>query len=758
MEDISINTRKISAPVEGMTCASCVARVEKAISKVEGIKNVSVNFASEKATFEYNPKEVDLKKIEKIVEDAGYKINLNDNNTEKKKSDNISNFEEKHLEYEKNLRKDFIFALVLTIPIVIISMGVSFEKFREIIPLSIDQFDKVLLVLTIPVMFIPGKRFFEIFWNNLKHFSADMNTLVAVGTGAAFLFSLISTLFPELILKPGAQPHVYFDTAAVIITLILMGRWLEAKAKSKANTAIKKLMGLKPKVALVRRDQKEIEIKIDELKRGDIVIVKPGGKIPADGKIVSGSSVLDESMITGESRPVEKKIGDLVIGGTINKTGSFEFEITEIGDNSVLGQIIKMVEEAQGSKAPIQNLADKVASIFVPAVIGAAILTFILWMIFGGDNVFNSAIINFVAVLIIACPCALGLATPTALMVGTGKGAQLGILIKNGSSLELAHRIKTVIFDKTGTITEGSPAVTDIFTNGISENELLLLTASAEKKSEHPIAESILKYAENKRINLIEPESFNSITGQGITAVIDSKSIVIGNKKLMNDYSTSSEVFKNEIGQLSQSGKTIVYININGQLKGLLGIEDPIKNDSENAIKELKEMDIKTVMITGDNYSTAENIARRIGIDLFEAEVMPNNKADAIKKYQENNHIVAMVGDGINDAPALAQSDVGIAIGGGTDIAMETGSIVLISGNLGGVVGAIRLSKKTITIIKQNLFWAFIYNTIGIPLAALGMLNPMFAALAMSLSSVSVVSNSLRLKNFKISNRNQQPQ
>jgi Cu+-exporting ATPase len=749
MEDMKVKTRKISAPVEGMTCASCVARVEKAISKVEGIRNVSVNFASEKATFEYNPKEVDLKKIEKIVEDAGYKIDLNEDNQEKKRSDNISNYEEQHLDYERRLKKDFIFALVLTIPIVLISIGISFEKFRELIPLSIGQFNKILLVLTIPVIFIPGKRFFEIFWNNLKHFSADMNSLVAVGTGAAFLFSVVITLFPELILKPGDQPHVYFDTAVVIITLILMGRLLESRAKTKANTAIKKLMGLKPKTALVKQGQKEIEINIDELHLGDIVIIKPGGKIPADGKIVSGSSVLDESMITGESRPVEKSKGDNIIGGTINKTGSFEFEITEIGDNSVLGQIIKMVEEAQGSKAPIQNLADKVASIFVPSVIGAAILTFILWMIFGGNNVFNSAIINFVAVLIIACPCALGLATPTALMVGTGKGAQLGILIKNGSSLELAHKIKTVIFDKTGTITEGNPAVTEIFTNGISKDELLLLTASAEKKSEHPIAESILKYAEDKKINLIEPESFGSITGQGISAVIDGKSIVIGNKKLMDDFSTNSEIFKNEIERLSQSGKTIVHININGKLKGIFGIEDPIKKDSEVAIRKLKEMDIKTVMITGDNRHTAESIAKRIGIDLFEAEVMPNDKAKAIKKYQENNEVVAMVGDGINDAPALAQSDVGIAIGSGTDIAMETGSIVLISGNLDGVVGAIRLSKRTITIIKQNLFWAFIYNIIGIPLAALGMLNPMFAAFAMSMSSVSVVSNSLRLKNFK---------
>ncbi len=749
MTDENVKSKRISAPVEGMTCASCVARVEKAISKIEGIKNVTVNFASEKASFEYDPDTTDLKDIKNIVEEAGYKIDINEETTTEKKTGN-QDVEDQHSAYESKLKKDFIFSLIMTIPILIISMGMSFETFREIIPLSTDQFNKVLLLLTIPVIFIPGKRFFEIFWNNLKYFSVDMNSLVAIGTGTAFLFSTLVTLFPELILQPGNEPHVYFDTAVVIITLILMGRWLESRAKSKANTAIKKLMGLKPKTALIKRNGKEVEIEIDKLQKKDIVIVKPGGKIPADGIIVSGNSVLDESMITGESRPVEKTKGDNVIGGTINKTGSFEFEITETGDNSVLGQIIKMVEEAQGSKAPIQNLADKVAAIFVPAVVGAAILTFILWLIFGGTNALNIGLINFVAVLIIACPCALGLATPTALMVGTGKGAQLGILIKNGSSLELAHKINTVIFDKTGTITKGEPTVTDIFTNEITENELLTFVASVENKSEHPIAESIVKYAKEKNLNLTETESFKSLTGQGISAIIDGKLIIIGNKKLMDDYSTKTDKFKNEIEKLSSEGKTIIFINIDGELKGLLGIEDPIKSDSREAIEKLKEMGIKTVMITGDNFSTAENIAKRIGIDSFEAEVMPDDKANAVKKYQSNNEVVAMVGDGINDAPALAQSDVGIAIGSGTEIAMETGSVVLMSGNLEGVIGAVKLSKRTISIIKQNLFWAFIYNTIGIPLAALGLLNPMFAALAMSMSSVSVVSNSLRLKNFKI--------
>ena len=467
-------------------------------------------------------------------------------------------------------------------------------------------------------------------------------------------------------------------------------------------------------------------------------------------KLLPVASVIDESMITGESIPVEKTNGDNVVGGTINKTGSFEFEISAVGDNSVLGQIIKMVEEAQGSKAPIQNLADKIAAIFVPAVIGIASITFIVWLIIGGEHSFNLALINFVAVLIIACPCALGLATPTALMVGTGKGAQFGILIKNGSSLELAHKITTVIFDKTGTITEGKPKVTDVITSNILENELIKITASAENKSEHPLAESIINYAKEKQIELSEAESFNSVTGKGITAVVNGKSVSAGNKKLMEDYSVKTDVLNGEITKLSKEGKTIIFVSVNGELSGLIGIEDPVKENSAEVIKSLRDLKIKTVMITGDNKTTAENIAKRTGIDEFEAEVLPQDKANAVKKYQSNNEVVAMVGDGINDAPALAQSDVGIAIGSGTDIAMETGSIVLMSGDLSGVLNSIKLSKRTIKTIKQNLFWAFIYNTIGIPLAALGMLNPMFAAFAMSLSSVSVISNSLRLKNLKI--------
>jgi P-type Cu+ transporter len=739
-------TKKLSAPVEGMTCASCVARVEKAISKVEGIKNVAVNLATEKATFEYDPSSTDLKKITELVEDAGYKISLapaesSSKNSVKGAADEISS-------YEKEIRRDFLAAAILTIPIMFLNMGMMWSGFHTLIPLSMDYINKILLIITTPVILFPGRRFFRIFWNNLKHFAADMNSLVAIGTGAAYTFSLLVTLFPEMILSPGIEAHVYYDTTAVIITLILMGRWLEARAKSKTNSAVKKLLELKPDTAIVIRNGQEVLVKLEDLKTDDIIIVKPGGKIPADGIITHGTTVIDESMITGESIPVEKFTGSKVIGGTINKTGSFKFRITALGENSVLGQIIRMVEEAQGSKAPIQNLADKVAAVFVPVVIGIAILTFIYWFAAGAD--FNSALINFIAVLIIACPCALGLATPTAIMVGTGKGAQAGILIKNGESLELAHKISTVIFDKTGTITEGRPVVTNVITDGISEEELIRIIASVEKKSEHPVADAVVDYANTKGIKLEEPESFTSLTGMGVQSVLNGSAVVAGNLKLMNEFSVDVSFIKDKAEQLNSEGKTVIYINIDGRIKGIIAVEDPVKEDSIEAIKELKSMGIKTVMLTGDNKRTAAKIAAYAGLDAFEAEVMPEDKAKMVAEYQKNGSITAMVGDGINDAPALATSDVGIAIGNGTDVAIESGSIVLINGSLKGVVSAIKLSRRTIGTIKQNLFWAFIYNVLGIPLAMTGLLNPMFAALAMSFSSVSVVTNSLRLKRMKI--------
>ncbi len=736
---------KVTFPVEGMTCASCVARVEKSIKKIEGIKNVSVNLATEKATFEFEEGKVNINDVADLVKEAGYNMDVSSSKEKvKEESGNETS------EFHKTLQRELIFAAILAVPILLLGMGSMWSGFHNLIPISADYLNKILLILATPVVFISGKRFYTIFWNNLKHFTADMNSLVAVGTAAAYGFSILVTLFPALILKPGEYPHVYFDTTVVIITLILMGRWLESRAKSKTNTAVKKLISLKPKTALLKKDDTEIGVNIEDLKLGNIVIVKPGGKIPADGTIVQGSSVIDESMVTGESIPIEKSTGAKVIGGTINKTGSFQFEITALGDNSVLGQIIRMVEEAQGSKAPIQNLADKVASVFVPVVIGIAVITFLAWLLSGGG--FNAALINFVAVLIIACPCALGLATPTAIMVGTGKGAQFGILIKNGESLEVAHKINTVILDKTGTITEGEPHVSEIVFDGESEEKIVQIAASVENKSEHPIAKAIVNYAKSKNISLLETGSFESITGKGIISSVNDNIATVGNRKLMLEKSITNDRLNEKVDELLQKGKTLVYVGINKNLKGVIAIEDPVKESSKEAVKELKGMGIKTVMITGDNKKTAEVIAKQVDVDSFEAEVMPDEKAKAVSKYQKGNEFVAMVGDGINDAPALAQSNVGIAIGNGTDIAIETGSIVLINGDLKGVVAAIKLSRRTIRTIKQNLFWAFIYNSLGIPLAALGILNPMFAALAMSLSSVSVISNSLRLKNFRVNN------
>ena len=748
MQQNTKNIERIIAPIEGMTCASCIARVEKSIRKVEGVKNVSVNLATEKAMIEFEAGKIDLSKIAKTVEDAGYKIDFTSESKKAEKKDN--DVTDKLRDTYKKLKNDFILALLLSIPIVILNMGAMWISFEDLFSLTLDDVNKILLILTTPVIFISGKRFFKIFFSNLKHFSADMNTLVAVGTGSAYLYSSAVTLFPNFVLSAHQTSHVYFDTAAVIITLILMGKWLEAKAKTKTGSTIKKLLNLKPEFALIKKNGVEVKVSIDEIKTGDTVLVKPGGKIPADGIVLSGNSVVDESMITGESIPVEKSVGAKVIGGTINKNGYIEFEITAVGDNSLLGQIIRMVEEAQGSKAPIQNLADKVASVFVPVVIVISIVTFIAWTISGSS--FNTALINFVAVLIIACPCALGLATPTAIIVGTGKAAQLGILIKDGESLETAHKISTIIFDKTGTLTEGRPVLTRIRTNDISEEELLQYAASLEKKSEHPFGESILAAAQKRNLSLFESELLVNTIGRGILGKVNGSEVAAGNISFMNEHSIKIDSWVNQAEKEISRGGTIIFVAIDKKIKGLLKLEDVIRNESKDAVKKLKDMGLKVVMLTGDNQQNAKYIAENAGIDFFEAEILPDEKAKAIKKFQKENEIVAMVGDGINDSPALAQSDIGIALGTGTDIAIESSSIIIIRNDLNALVSAIQLSKKTIKTIKQNLFWAFFYNVICIPLAALGLLNPMFAALAMSLSSVSVVSNSLRIKNFKPEN------
>ncbi|TSA27655.1 MAG: copper-translocating P-type ATPase [Ignavibacteriales bacterium] len=742
--------KKINVPVEGMTCASCVTRVEKIIGGFEGVKNVNVNLATEHVTFELEHDNINLDSIAKAVEDYGYKLKLNPNTQNDSQNIIQDSIELEKDKYYEQIKKDFFLALVLTLPIFIISMLFDYSFFQNIWSFSADTTHKILLILTTPIIFISGKRFYTIFWTNLKHFSFEMNSLVAIGTGAAYGYSVIATLFPSVVSIHDELPHVYFETAGVIITLILMGKLLEHNAKQKTNSAIKKLIELRPKTAKVLINNKETVVNISDLKVGDVIVIKPGDKIPADGIIIWGNSSVDESMITGESLPVEKTIESKVIGGTINKNGSFNFKVTEIGDNTVLAQIIRLVEQAQASKPPIQKLVDKIASVFVPVVIVIALITFLVWLFIGGHNSFSQALVNFVAVLIIACPCALGLATPTAIIVGSGLGASNGILIRNGESLELAQNISTIIFDKTGTITEGKPIVSEMVINNISEDELILLSASLESKSEHPLALAIVEKAKSKNISLLQPETFKNLSGFGLTGIVNNRSLIIGNLNLMNEYSIKTNAMNEHYDKLIMSGKTIVFVGVDGELKGLISIEDKLKVTSAEAIKELGKMKIKTVMLTGDNSKTARLIADKVGITDFRSEVLPDEKANIVKEYQSKGEVVAMVGDGINDSPALAQADVGIAIGTGTDVAIETAQITLVQGNLLSVAKAINLSKNTIKTIKQNLFWAFIYNTVLIPLAAFGMLNPMIGALAMSLSSVSVVSNSLRLKRAKI--------
>ena len=740
---------KYDLPVKGMTCASCVARVEKIIGKMDNIKNVSVNLATERVSFESDKDAIDLKVISSAIKEYGYELVIEGTESQLNLSstNKVSGEDD---EYYKNLKSEFMFALVFTIPIFLISMLMDYKFFQSFWIFNHDETRKILLILTTPVIFISGKRFYKIFWNNLKHFSAEMNSLVAIGTGAAYGYSTFVTLFPEVIHRDPTNIHVYFETAVVIITLILMGKLLEHRAKNKTTDAIKRLIELKPKTANIILNGEEKSISISELSINNEVVIRPGEKIPADGKIISGNSSVNESMLTGESLPVEKNIGDNVFGGTINQNGTFNFVVTNIGDNSVLGQIIRMVEQAQSTKPPIQKLVDKIAGIFVPVVILIAIVTFLSWLIFSPDHSFSNALINFVAVLIIACPCALGLATPTAIIVGTGLGASNGILIRNGESIEIANKISTIIFDKTGTLTEGKPKVSEIISLGKDTRELLQLTASLESKSEHPIAKAILQKAKQEEITLLEPDSFKNYSGFGVVGLVDNKNVIAGNINLLKEFSINVKKGLSIYNELQELGKTMICISIDEEFSGILLVEDKLKEDSFDAVNHLRGMNIKTVMLTGDNKKIAETIANQLSISDYRAEILPGGKADVVKEYQMKDEIVGMVGDGINDAPALAQADVGIAIGTGTDVAIETAQITLVKGNLTGVTKAIKLSQKTLKTIKQNLFWAFIYNTVLIPLAAFGMLNPMIAALAMSLSSVSVVTNSLRLKGAKL--------
>ena len=748
----SVATKKSIYPVGGMTCASCVAHVEDALKDVPGVISVGVNLGSEKAAVEYI-EGTTWAEMKKAVEDAGYELG--------KEIEGLEDVSETSQREVRKVRNRFIVAAILTVPIVVMMLTPMFTGMNYL-----------LWALATPVQFWAGWRFYKGALGALKHRTTDMNTLIAVGSSAAYIYSVIATVFPNVFTSNGIKANVYFDTSAAIITLILLGRYLEARAKGQTSEAIKKLIGLQPKTAVVFRGGEEKQIPIEEVVVGDLVQVKPGERVPVDGIVREGYSSLDESMITGESIPVEKKSGDEVIGATINKNGSFKFEATKIGKDTTLARIVRLVEEAQGSKAPVQKLADVIASYFVPIVIGIAVVTFLVWFFAGPSPHLTYAFLNFVAVLVIACPCALGLATPTAIIVGTGKGAEQGILIRSADSLERAHKINVVLLDKTGTLTMGKPEITDIIAvDGYTKDEILRLAASAEKNSEHSLAEAIVKTASEKKLAFSPPSEFNAMPGLGIEAVVDGKKILLGNLKLIQEHKLILNELEFKANELVSAGKTVMFLSVDGQGAGLIALADTIKPEAQKVVHQLHKMGIEVAMVTGDNRRTAEAIARQAGIDRVFAEVLPEHKADEVKKLQSEGKIVAMVGDGINDAPALAQADVGIAIGTGTDVAMETGDITLIRGELSGIVTAISLSKRTMRTIRQNLFWAFAYNVILIPVAAgvlyfafrngtvpsglkfalgdRGFLNPILAAAAMALSSITVVTNSLRLRSFK---------
>ncbi|KXG77997.1 heavy metal translocating P-type ATPase [Thermotalea metallivorans] len=741
--------REVTIPIAGMTCASCAASIERSIKKLQGVQNVSVNFATERATVVYDTNQTRISEIKQAIKKSGYQA------LEIEAGEQADEEKQRREKEVKTLWKKFIVSAIFTIPLLYIAMGhmLGIELPEIIDPMMYPlNFALIQLVLTIPVA-IAGNKFYSVGFKALFRKNPNMDSLIALGTSAAIIYGI----FAAIQIANGniiyAQ-DLYFETAAVIITLILLGKYLESVTKGKTSEAIKKLMGLAPKTATVVHGGEEVIIPIEEVEVGDIVLVKPGEKIPVDGVVIEGHTSVDESMLTGESIPVEKNIGDKVIGASINKNGLIKFKATKVGKDTALAQIIKLVEDAQGSKAPIAKLADVISGYFVPIVIVIAIVAGLAWYLTGQSVIFSLTI--FIAVLVIACPCALGLATPTAIMVGTGKGAEYGVLIKGGEPLETAHKIKTIVFDKTGTITEGKPKVTDVIAiEGYQQDELLQIAASAEKGSEHPLGEAIVKSAEEKGLSMLKVDKFRAIPGHGIEVSIEGKEILLGNKKLMNDHQITITL-QDESDRLASEGKTPMFMAIDNKLAGIIAVADVTKESSAFAIKKLHEMGIKVAMITGDNRRTAEAIAKQVGIDIVLAEVLPQDKANEVKKLQEQGDIVAMVGDGINDAPALAQADVGIAIGSGTDVAMESADIVLMKSDLLDVVTALQLSKKTIRNIKQNLFWAFAYNTAGIPIAA-GVLyafggpklNPIFAAGAMAFSSVSVLMNALRLKGFQ---------
>ena len=734
--------------VEGMTCSACANRVERVVKKLEGVESSSVNFASEKLTVKLDKEQVKVAQVKAAVEKAGYKL--------------VTEGEEKKTKVgpreDQLLFRRLMMSLLFTVPLLIITMG---HMVGMPLPHGLDphsnplNFAFIQLFLTLPVM-VTGFKFYKIGLKNLIKGSPNMDSLIAVGTLAAILYSLYGTYKIAIGGEEGRAyaMHLYYESAATILTLITLGKYLEARSKGKTSEAIKKLMDLAPKMATVVRNNQEVILPLEEVKVGDLILVKPGEKLPVDGEVIEGNTAIDEAMLTGESLPVEKTVGSKVIGASINKTGFIKYRATKVGKDTALAQIIQLVEEAQGTKAPIAKLADVISAYFVPTVIGLAILSAIGWLLAGETTVF--ALTIFIAVLVIACPCALGLATPTAIMVGTGKGAEHGVLIKGGEALETTYKIDTIVFDKTGTLTEGEPKVTDIVAVAMEADELLLLAASAEKGSEHPLGEAIVKRAEERKLQLKELSAFKAIPGYGIAAEIEGKQVLLGNKKLMIERGIEGNDLMTKADSMAEEGKTPMYIAVNAILVGMIAVADTLKPSSKEAITTLHRMGIKVAMITGDNKKTALAISKQVGIDLVLAEVLPEDKANEVQKLQKEGRKVAMVGDGINDAPALARADIGIAIGSGTDVAIESADIVLMRSDLKDVATAIKLSKATIRNIKQNLFWAFGYNVLGIPVA-MGvlhifggpLLNPMIAAAAMSLSSVSVLLNALRLKNFK---------